>query len=78
MCNVVDLPSIVVEGGCWTPEYGGGACGATAEGGTAEDEEAILSGVAERSSAAAAAATAGTETAVTFIKTTIHYNSFLL
>lgn len=53
-----DLPSIVAEGGCWTPEYAGGAWGATA----AEDEEAILSGVAERSSAAAVAATAGTET----------------
>lgn len=59
---MVDLPSIVAEGGCWTPEYAGGAWGATAEGGAAEDEEAILSGVAERSSAAAVAATAGTET----------------
>lgn len=51
---MIVLPSIAEGGPCCTPGYGACGCGGTAGCGAAEEDEAMLSGVAERSSAVTA------------------------
>lgn len=48
------IPSMPAGGPCWTPGYGGCGWGAVAGCGAADEDEAMLSGVPERSSGAAA------------------------